>query len=351
MQTAKLPYVDNAKAIIITAAINLGVVFLFNWPNGITYSGVMWDSLICAFITVAIDMWIVYARMSKMRANGEMPAKVPESKLMQRLTQNPLRLGAIYAVVFAAITVAANGLILWFFGMWSMAFLPWVVYKLIYATLLSARIVEFCIFRYVQPDWAKTGNTDTETETKQSVQIDVNIKNPMPKISVFKEMYGGVTGNIAMNIILGSALGGVVIGADSSVIINPTTVEGIPITGLVFGLIVGILVTRGIVAEMNKTIMSYPAMAETAVADKRFTWMPVKKASLTRLVCACMMIFSAVALPSIMAFFGKSALNFYQFCVFITAYATLISKPLSYILMRRCLQPDYIQHVLNHVNQ
>ena len=342
MYSASLPYVDNAKAIIITVAINLGVVFFFNWPDGIAYSGVLLDSLVCAFITVAVDMWIVYAGLKKMRAGGAMPAQAPESGLMRKLPQNPFALGAIYAVVFAALTVGVNAIILEFFGLRSMDFAAWAVYKAVYATALSAKIIEFCIFRYVQPDWAKAG----DAETARDDQPVKNVKNPMPKIGVFKEMFGGVTGNIAMNIIMGSVLGGVKTQADNSVVISPTTIEGIPITGLIFGLIVGVLVTRGIVAEMNKTITSYPAIIEGAVTDKLFSWMPKGKGALTCFSTICVMVFSAVALPSIMALFGKQVLNFFQFSVFITVYATLISKPLSYVLIRRCMQPDYIRYTL-----
>jgi hypothetical protein len=343
MRNISLPYVDNTKAILITVAINLGAIFLFFRPEGVTYSGVMWDSLFCAGITAAIDIWVVYSKLKKMRASGEMPAQVPESGLMQKLPQNPFALGAIYAGAFAAIAIGVNAMILSFFGLRSMTFAAWAVYKLVYATVLSVKIVEFCIFRYVQPDWAKAGGTDAETAKAANY---VTVKNPMPKISVFKEMFGSVTGNIAMNIIMGSALGGVKPQADGSVVISPTTIEGIPVTGLIFGLIVGILVTRGILAEMNGTITSYPTIAETAIKDKRFSWMPRGKGALTCFVTICVMVFSAVALPSVMALFGKSLLNFYQFVVFITVYATLISKPLSYVLIRRCMQPDYIRHTL-----
>jgi hypothetical protein len=343
MKTVNLPYVDNAKAIALTTAINLGVVFLFNWPDGVAYSGVMWDSLICAFVTVAIDMWIVYAGLKKMSARGEMPSQVPESGFMQRLPQNPFTLGAIYAVVFAALTIGVNSVILSFFDLRSMTFAAWAVYKVVYATALSVEIVEFCIFRYVQPDWARTGSTDAET-TKATNSVAV--KNPLTKISIFKEMVSGVIGNIVMNIIMGSALGGVKVQTDGSVVISPTTVEGIPITGLLFGLIVGILVTNAIVKEMRAVILSSgPAMLEAAAVDKRFSWMPKGKA-LTCFVTICVMIFSAVALRLILTLFEKPLLDFYQFTIFITVYAALVSKPLSYALTRRCLQPDYIRYTL-----
>jgi len=348
MRTINLPYVDNAKAVGITVAINLGVVLFLNWPDGINYSGVMWDSLFCSLITTIIGMWIVYAGLKKMRASGEMPSQAPESGFMQKLPQNPFALGAIYAAVFAVLTIGMNAAILSFFGLGAMSFAAWAVYKLVYATVLCAKVVECCIFRYVQQDWANNGNPDVKaTKTTGAVRV----KNPLPKISIFTEMFGGVTGNIATSILIGSALGGVKAQTDGSVIIAPTTIEGIPITGLIFGLIVGILVTGGIVKAMNAAILaSGPAMLEAVTESKRFSWMPRRKGALMCFITFCVMGFSAVALPSMMALFSKSILDFFQFTVFITAYAALISGPLSYVLRRRCMQPDYIQYALAKAN-
>jgi hypothetical protein len=222
--------------------------------------------------------------------------------------------------------------------MQEMAFIPWMTYKLIFSTILSIKIIEFCIFRYVQLDWVNA---------KQKNDLGQPVINPIPKISVFKEMYGAVTGNIAMNAILGSVFGSVVTQADRSVVLLPTTVEGIPVTGLVFGLITGVLVTNGVVKSMKMSILaSGSAMLATSVRDKRFSWMPVRKGGLMCLISLSVMIFSTVALPSIMTLFGKSVFDFFQFSVFITIYATLISKPLSYVLIRRCMQPDFIRFTL-----
>jgi len=60
------------------------------------------------------------------------------------------------------------------------------------------------------------------------------------------------------------------------------------------------------------------------------------------------MIFSAVALPAIMHLFGKAFLNFFQFSIFITVYASMICKPLSYVLVKRCMQADYIKKVMEN---
>ncbi|MCL2695214.1 MAG: hypothetical protein FWE69_02690 [Clostridiales bacterium] len=331
-QKVRLPYIDNAKAIGLTLAINLGVVFLF-FRSGATFGTALVDSAICAVTTTIINLLIVYPRLKKLRAGGQLPAQVPVSRLMQKLPRNPFALGAVFALVFGALTVGINGLILWFFGMEEMAFVPWLTYKLLYATVLSVQIVAFCIFRYVQPDWAGEGTTETQ------------VKNPLPKISVFKEMWGGVTMNIAMNIIIGSLLGGVVLVEYGEVLIFPTTVEGISITGLVFGLIVGVLTTNGVTRAMKGIILQYGAAAGGATS-KWFSWLPKRKVWLSALICVCTMLFSAVALPTVMRLFGMTVMNFYQFSVFITIYATLVGKPISYVLTRRCLQPDYIEHIL-----
>ena len=338
-----LPYVDNARALLITVAINLGVVFLFNWPEGVTYRGVVWDSLFCAAITTAVDIWIVHAGLKKMRAAGQMPPQAPVSRLMQRLPRNPVALGAIYAAVFGVLTMGGNAAILWFFGIQSMTFAAWVLYKLMYATVLSVTITEYCIYRYAQPDWAGAGSVSAEAP--RSVPAD-SVKNPLPKIGLFKEIYGSVTANIALNIIIGSALGGVVAGPGGTVVIFPTTVEGIPITGLIFGCIFGVLVTNGVMTAMNAIIIANPTMPEGAATDRRLTWMPKGRPALTCMASLCVMVFSAAVLPALMALFAVPVLNFYQFTGLITAYAAMIGKPLSFIVTRRCMQSDYIRHVL-----
>jgi len=334
MRNARLPYINNAKAVLVAVAINLGIVFAFFWPDGARFSGILWDSLICAGITVWIDLWIVYASMKKVRAGGQMPSQVPVSRLMQRLPKNPFALGVIYTAVFGVLMVGVNAVILRFFNMRDMTFVPWMAYKIVYATLWSVKITEFCIFRYVQPDWAATERATARVQLKR-------VKDPLPKISVFKAMYGSVTGNIAMDMVVGLISGSIAIAPDGSVVVAPTTVEGIPTTGLIFGLILGILVTRGIVKEINRAILASDAVIpEDMAADKWFAWMPRSRGMLTALVCLCMMIFSAVALWCLMTLFGISVMNAYQYAVFMAAYAGVLSKPLSYVLVRRCTQLD-----------
>ena len=342
-QQVSLPYADNYRAILITVAINCAVVLLLNLPGGITFRGILWDSLICAAISTVIDMWIVHSRLKKMRALGQMPVNVPESRFMQRLPHNPVALALLYIAVFGALTVGFNAAILRFFGLTSLAFLPWLLYKLVYSTVLTVKITEYCIFRYVQPDWAGAGgNAAAAQEPPQAIQV----RNPLPRFSVFKEIYGSVTGNLGMNILMGTALGGVCLQEDGSVVVSPTLVEGIPITGLIFGLIIGILITGGIVSAMRAIIAATPGILAAATRDRWTAWMPRRRFSLTCLVCGCVMVFSAIALPLILILFDLPILNFYQYTVFITAYATLLSKPVVFMLTRRCMQPDFIRDTL-----
>ena len=351
----KLPYVDNYIAVLISIVINLVVVFIFNWPGGISYFGVLLDTATCVVITVIVNMIIIYILIKRMKAQRSVPRQVPISSLMQKLPKNPVVLAVIYIVFFGVVTVAINAVVLWFFGMNDLNFITWLVYKLIYTTVLSIKVVEYCIFRFVQPDW-------TNEEERESEDLEAAggkpIKDPLPKISVFKEMYGSVTANIGMNMILGAFLGSVTVGVGSVVSIAPTTIGGIPISGLVFGLITGFLVSSAIIKSMRTGILNAAALAETSTenaesvptetpaGDRRFTWMPKRRLPLTALICVAVMIFSYFALPTLMWLFGREIMSFYQSIIFMTVYASLLSKPLVYILTKRCTQPDYAQYVV-----
>lgn len=366
----RLPYVDNARAILLTVLINMLVVFFFHWPDGITFAGVMADTVTCVIITVIINMTIAYTTLRKMRDAGVLPRKVPESAFMERLPQNPVLLAILYIIFFSVVALALNATIMWFFGMSSLAFLPWLFSKLIYATVLSMKVFEYCVFRYVQPDWARA--TDKELEPDDNDLLEP-VKDPLPKISVFKEMFGSVTMNTAMNVFSGALTGDAIIGSDASVTLAPTTIEAIPISGLVFGLITGALVTRGITKAVKESILRTAAPAEEpaniegavesavdnelipgggpvvtqpSLLDRFLSKLPKNTFALMVVVCLSVMLVSAITLPAIMSLFGLSVLNFYQSTIYITVFAALLSKPLNYLLTRRLTLPDYVSYVL-----
>ena len=61
------------------------------------------------------------------------------------------------------------------------------------------------------------------------------------------------------------------------------------------------------------------------------------------------MLFSAIVLPLVMTLFDLPVLNFYQFVVFITVYATMLGRPIVFVLTRRCMQPDFIRDTVDGV--
>jgi len=334
-----LPYIDNAKISLITILVNLAIVFVFFWPRGASFPELLIDSVVCVLLTVAIDLWLVYRRMLQLRAAGQIPTQVPLSHLMQRLPRHPVALGAIYALAFGALTVAVNAAIWSFYDIHSMNFAPWVVYKLIYTTILSAKITEYCIFRYVQPDFALAGPAPVPGNVVQEV------KNPLPRVPVLKAMFGSVATNIALEVILGLVLGSVIITADQSIVVPATTIDAIPISGLFFGLIMGILITRTVIKAMQQALSAIPPGAVSGVSDKRVAWLPKNSILLGVVVCLFSMIFSAIVLRGVMSLFGFQTMHFLQKVILITVYASLLSKLISAVLIRRISQPDYLTYL------
>lgn len=333
---SSLPYMDNWKAILLTALINLASTLVFQFSEGrITRSAVIRDSLICGVLTVIIDVAVVYVDMKRRRARGLLPANVPVSARMQRLPKNPALLALVYMPISAAVIALINWGVMALFGIESFGRWNWLVYKLLYACLLSAKIIEYCIFRFVQPDWAGEARAIA----------DANVKNPLPKISTLKEMYASISANIAMNMIIGTALGGAVVGEGQTVLIYPTYASGIWVTGLIFGFLTGVLLTRGVLGAIKQLIAGDALPQELPPPDCRLCWLPKSDLALTAVVCAAIMTMSVVLLPLQMWVLGVSVMNFYQFCILITAYGSFVGHVFSKLLTARCLQSDYVAWV------
>ena len=333
-----LPYVDNAKAILLTIAINVAVVLVFFWPDGVVFNDILIDSFVCVVITVIADMAVVRTKLKKLRAAGQMPSQVPVSSLMQRLPQNPVALTAVYIAIFAPLTVGGTAALLMFFDMTEMSFVPWMTYKILFAVILSVIVTEYCIFRYVQPDWANADGTGAGSQN-----FVRPVKDPLPKVSLLRELYGSVTGYIALNLVRGVIMGSVAVTA-GSVIIDPTAADAMFLRGLIFGFMTGFLVTNGVLRKMNGAVAA--SSPETMTGDRWFAWMPVRRFPLVLLMSVCMSIFTCAAFGAFMAVFGIPELNFFHFIIFITIYAMVMGRPLSYVVMRRCMQPDYVRHRL-----
>jgi hypothetical protein len=267
---------------------------------------------------------------------------------------NPVALGAIGAALFIVITVAINWMVLHFIGVDALSFTGWLVYKLIYSTMLSIKITEFVVYRYVQPDWVGAARIGDAADSPDATTNPV--RPPMPKISTFTAFFGSVATNLAMNIVMGLLLGGTVITADKVVALVPTMRATIWISGLAFGLITGLLVTLGAVRVARPMILNavadpaVVAAAEPPKPDRRFTWMPRKTAGLIAVICPVVMVASALALWGILRLLNLDAINFIQYSVLVTVWAAIVAKPLTWVLTKRLSQPDYVQYLATAKN-
>jgi len=343
MNSSRLPYVNNAKAVFVTLALNLLAVLLLT-RGGVGVTEVMLDAVLTVIATTVINFLIVYPQLKRLRAAGQLPQHLPPSRLMQKLPQNPILLGVICVILFSVLMLALNWMILTFFGISQLALLPWLVYKLIFAAVLSIKIVDFIIYRYVQPDWAVAPlGIDGEP-------IDpATVRRPLPKVSLAKELFTGITTNVLLNLVIGTLLGGALLHADGSMTLLPTTVEGIGISGLIFGLIMGTLISRAVLKGVRQAIWAQGPDALTAASSNRwFTWLPTRTIPLMIITVLATMLFSMVALPTILRVFNKPFLNFLQFSVLITIYSTLLGRPIAYLLTKRAIQRDFVQRTLDH---
>lgn len=339
----RLPYVNNAKAVLITLAINLAAVLLLT-RGGVTFSQVMVDAVTTAFVTTLINFLVIYPQLQRLREVGQLPQRVPANRLMLRLPRNPIIYGLLCATVFALVMLALNWLILTFFGISRMTLLPWLVYKLIFTTVISMKIAEFIIYRYVQPDWVATPFGSNATPIDPAT-----VRKPFPKISLAKEVLASVTTNVLMNLVIGMLLGGVVFHADDSMTLMPTTIMGITIASIVFGLVTGALTSRAIIRGARKMIWAHgPDALSAAHRNNWLSRLPKRTIPLTIVTILLTMVVSLLVLPTILRIFNKPTMNFLQFSVLISIYAVLLSRPLGYFLTKRAMQRDFVQYTLDH---
>ncbi len=102
-----LPYVDNVRTVSFTLLLNLLLPWIFRLDSyGVR--DVVVDAVICALLTVVIDVVIVWRGVRKARAAGAVPEEVPVSKLMMLLPKTPLGLIVVFGILFTVLCVGVN---------------------------------------------------------------------------------------------------------------------------------------------------------------------------------------------------------------------------------------------------
>lgn len=302
--SAGLPYADNISIILLTAAVNVLCIFIFYYGRDIDLKGVLTDSLFCGVITSFADVYILVPRIEAMRRNGALPSVVPVSAFAMKLPKNKFMLASFLAVIFGILTPLANFILIKFYGITYFGFPQLVFWKAVYSSLLSAKIIEFTILRFVQPDCAAPSDSE---QRGSSV-----VKNQLPRISVFKEWFNTVTDDFGFNMLVGLLSGGTII-EGYNVIIAPLASSGVGITAIILGLIVTARMAYPIAKNIKAQAESAGCCAKNTAQRGGVFRLPSEPWKFALVLTMPIILLSFAAFWSVMAFFGFGQLNFSNF--------------------------------------
>ena len=234
----------------------------------------------------------------------------------------------LFSAAFSLIMFIFSLAVVWFFGIKTYTFPRFLVWKLVYSTILSIKICELSTLRYVQADCAKPGDPP-----QTGIQA---VKNPLPKKDSFKNLFDTLVNDFGFNMLFGLFVGGTVI-YEQNVVIPATTRSGIIIGGCVLGIVVCVRMVLPVATQI-KALRDTGALP---VLEKR-TWVSVLPEKPVRFMLSLLlpvMLVTAAVLWCVLTFFGFETLNFFQFFVIRTIYVFLLSKPVAMLSVMRYCQP------------
>lgn len=325
-----LPYVNNIGSILITVGINVACVLAFNWNSEISIYTVLISAAICGVCTSVINTLLSHGAIKKMRRAGTLPPSVPESRFMMRLPRNPLLLMLIFSVIFAIVAALFNFAFIRFYEIQTFTLLRLTVWQTAYACLLAAIVTECAVLRFIQPDCAEPSDP-AQTGTEK-------VANPMSRVKAFTNWLGTILADFGFNMAIGLLLGATYVAADHSVIIKPTTRDGIVGSAVVIGLIV----TFRMALPILKSISGARDKGALAPAEKRsgfLSALPEKPTRLTLLLILSIILLSYVVFWSVLTFFDFEVLSFFQFFVIRSIYMAILSKGVMALAIARYRQP------------
>ncbi len=323
----ELPYLNNLPMALLVAGINLALAFVFQYGRLLAMEDLLIDVAICGLVTAFTSLGYARWAVEKRRRQGALPSQVPVSTFMQNLPKAYLPLSILTGLASSVLMAAVTWALLRFYPETAYSFPRFLVWKIGYASWLAAKVIEFGIFRYVQPDCVKPG--DPSQEGRQTV------KNPLPRKEMLARLYTSVTADFGMNLLIGLALGGTQIQGDL-VLIMGVSQEGVLITGLILGLIISILMIKPTLASVQQ--IAYAGDLPPAQSKNPWSLLPSSPWALTGIFLLPTMILSALSFWAIMYFFGFESLNFFQFFIIRTAYTKLLSRLLERLAIQRYRQ-------------
>jgi hypothetical protein len=325
-----LPYIDNIRLVLLTAAINAAAAFLFFWGKPLTLRDILADACICGITTSFIDVFVVSGRVQKLRSQGLLPKEVPQSRLMAGMPKNPLLFATLLGAVFGLMSPLFNALVIRFYEVETFAFAPFAVWRTLYTCALSAKIVEMSILRYVQPDCASISDLTGRS--------DETVRDPFPRVSTVRQWYNTVTDDFGFNLLFGLLVGGTVV-QDHLVIIPPITRDSIAIAALILGVVVTARMAYPVAKSMRDARES-GGLPISRVEDKRIGWIPYSPAKFALILLLPIMGVSLLAFWATLSFFGFEALDFFQFFFIRMLFISLLTKPVVKLAILRYTQPE-----------
>lgn len=324
----ELPYLNNLPMALIVCAINLALAFVFQYGRSLSADDLVIDAAICGVVTAFTSLGYARWAVDVRRRRGALPAQVPLSPFMQKLPRTYIPLAALTGLAASVLIGFITLALLRFYPVTEYTFSRFLIWKFIYATWLAAKVIEFGILRYVQPDCKKSD--DPPQQGRQTV------KNPLPRREMFARLYASVTTDFGMNILIGLALGGTIIQGDL-VMLMGVAQSGVWITGLILGLIISVLMVKPTLASVHQIALD----GDLPPAEKSSSFLsalPLSPWGLTSLMLIPVMALSAISFWLIMWFFGFDALNFFQFFLIRTAYTKLLSRLVEALAIQRYRQ-------------
>lgn len=328
----RLPYMNNATAILLTLGINLVIMVALSWDKRFGLADVLLDAAICGVTTSVINVFFVRRYVTRALEKKTLPTNLPVSRMMMRLPKNPALFAALCALFFGIVTPVINGLIFTFYDFEALLFSQMLVCKLVYACFLSAKILEVAIYRYIQPDI-------TGIIPAADLPPSPLVKPPLPHINYFQQLYNSWLTDFGMNMVLGLVLGGTIITSEDYVLIAPTLLSGI----LIGGMISGTIITFMTVPSVAKKIGSSVANGEIPRLPKRnpwVAWLPKNNWLLAGTLCIPIILITMTVFTGVLTFFNFQSLNFFQFFFIRTAYTAVLVKALVPLMLIRYMQPQ-----------
>lgn len=328
-ETNRLPYLNRLPSILIVLGINLAFGLLQPlW--GLTHLSILIDAAICGVTTPVIGVFLTRHRLRKLAETGALPAEPPHSKLICALPKNPWLLSIVFAAVCVVLLPVFTEMLLRFYDITAYTQLRFLAWKLVYSAFLSAKATELAILRLVQPDCLRPG------DPKQIGQAAV--KNPLPKGETFTKLFDTVTTDFGFNMLVGLVLGGTLI-IDQNVVIPPTTLAGIVISGAILGAIVVVRMVYPVVKAI-RLLRENGTLPSAARRNPWVAWLPQSPALFALALSPVVIVLTPIVFWGVFTFFGFESLDFFQYFIVRTIYVSLLTKPVVKLAILRYMQPQ-----------